>query len=85
MFRKFILDKQVASVKANTITIEYPDDTPDELIEKDFTEWVLSQLDAGITVPRTWNCSRCGEEELIGNIEINGGLCNDCYNYENPY
>lgn len=85
MFKKFYLNKEIPGVKANTIILEYPDDTPDEVIEKDFTEWVFNQLDTAILNPRTGNCKDCGKEELVGNLEINNGLCNDCENQENPY
>lgn len=44
-------DKEIAGVKANMIIVEYPDDTPDEVIEKDFTDWVFNQLDTAIIDP----------------------------------
>lgn len=85
MYKKFYLDKEIAGIRANTIIVEYPDDTPDEVIEKDFTEWVFSQLDTAIIDPRVLSCKRCGQKELPGNLEINNGLCNDCENDDNPY
>ena len=33
----------------------------------------------------TGNCKECGQEELSGNLKANDGLCNDCYEFNNPY
>ena len=85
MYKRFYLNKGIAGVKANTITVEYPDDTEDEVIRKDFTEWVFGQLDTAIIDPRVLPCGRCGQKELPVNLEINNGLCNDCENEENKY
>ncbi|WZL82663.1 hypothetical protein QBE53_06005 [Vallitaleaceae bacterium 9-2] len=85
MFKKFTIDKQVEGVKENTIIIEYPEDTPNEVIEKDFTDWIFGQIDAGISEPEMGRCKICSGEELVGNLEVNEGLCNDCYNDENPF